>query len=114
MLIIVKIVDSILDLLKLRFKSARAKIAKLVLHANNFVVLNYKSISLPYLSSTIYLCANSQPTIESSENLKFAPYNFGYPGLQEHLEESGIDISNSKYNYRQQLLEICARHDTWN
>lgn len=114
MLIIVKIVNSILDLLKLQFKSARVKIVKLALHVSNFVVLTCKSTSTHHPSSTIYLCVNSQPTIEASQNLKFAPYNFGYPGLEEHLKESGIDMSNTKYNYRQQLLEICTRYDTWN
>jgi len=92
MSITVKTVNSILDLSKLLFKFVRARTVKLVSLANNFVVLTYKSTTLTHSSSTIFLCVNSQPTIESSKDLKFAPYNFGYAGLAEHLEAAEIEI----------------------
>lgn len=44
-------------------------------------------------SSTIFLYAANDPIIESSQNLKFAPYNVAYPFLDEQVKTVGFDIS---------------------
>ena len=44
-------------------------------------------------SSTIYLYAANDPIIESSSNLKFAPYNVAYPKLDEHAKACNFDLS---------------------
>jgi hypothetical protein len=36
---------------------------------------------------------NSQPTIESSTDLVFAPYNFSYPGIEKDITASKINPS---------------------
>jgi len=35
----------------------------------------------------------SEPVIEASSNLRFAPFNIAYPGLKEHVEKSELDPS---------------------
>jgi hypothetical protein len=44
-------------------------------------------------SSTIYLYAANDPIIESSNNLKFAPYNVAYPYLDQQVATVGFDVS---------------------
>lgn len=48
--------------------------------------------------STIYLYAQSDPIIESSNNLVFAPYNISYPLLAQHAEAVGFNTSINKWN----------------
>jgi hypothetical protein len=43
------------------------------------------------------LYAANDPIIESSANLKFAPYNVAYPCLDEHVKAVGFDISINKW-----------------
>ena len=40
--------------------------------------------------STIYLYTPNDPIVESSSNLKFSPYNFKYPALQEHSKTADL------------------------
>ena len=44
-----------------------------------------------YPSSTVYLYAQNDPIIESSDHLTFAPYNLSYPHLIEQMTEAGLD-----------------------
>ena len=41
----------------------------------------------------MYLYAANDPIIESSSNLKFAPYNVAYPFLDQHAKDVGFDTS---------------------
>jgi len=43
----------------------------------------------------VYLYAANDPIIESSNNLKFAPYNVAYPLLDEQVKEIGFDTSTA-------------------
>ena len=47
--------------------------------------------------STIYLFAQNDPIIESSSNLKFAPYNLAYPKLDEHVAAVGFNPAANKW-----------------
>ena len=47
--------------------------------------------------STIYLYVASDPIIESSNNLTFAPYNLAYPLLGEHVKSAGFDPNQNKW-----------------
>jgi len=52
-----------------------------------------KLILLKIFSSTVFLYVNNDPIIESSSNLKFAPYNVSYPLLDKHATSVGFDPS---------------------
>ena len=60
-------------------------------------ILDTYAQTQPYLlfSSTVFLYAANDPIIESSNNLKFAPYNVAYPFLDEHVKAVGFDTSNN-------------------
>ena len=76
--------------------SVIVQIVKFLLHVNNSdaVILSSNSIiSYTSLSSTVYLYVANEPVIESSSNLKFAPFNATYPKLDEHVQAAGFDIS---------------------
>jgi hypothetical protein len=47
-----------------------------------------KSKLLVNCSCTIYLYAANDPVIEASSNLRFAPFNIGYPLLREHAQKA--------------------------
>lgn len=47
------------------------------------------------ISSTVFLYVLNDPIIESSSNLKFAPYNVAYPLLDQHVQQAGFDPSKS-------------------
>lgn len=49
-------------------------------------------------NSTVYLFCETEPIIESSSNLTFAPYNLAYPHLDRHVDASGLDISQNKWD----------------
>ena len=49
-------------------------------------------------NSSVYLYVLSEPGIESSTNLKFAPYNVAYPKLEEHAAAVGFDLNVNKWN----------------
>lgn len=49
-------------------------------------------------NSTIYLFAESDPVIESSENLVFAPYNLRYPRLDEQVGASELNFEENKWD----------------
>jgi hypothetical protein len=36
--------------------------------------------------------------IESSNNLKFGPFNLAYPGLKEHAQQAGLNTEVNKWN----------------
>ena len=57
-------------------------------------VNNYTSLTDSCFSSIVYLYAQNDPVIESSSNLKFAPYNVAYPFLDQHAAQVGFDTSN--------------------
>ena len=40
----------------------------------------------------------SDPIIESSNNLVFAPFNVGYPHLDEHVKAAGFDATCNKWD----------------
>jgi len=49
-------------------------------------------------SSTIYLYAQNDPIIESSDNLTFAPYNLSYPFLLEQMNEAELDPYHNRWD----------------
>jgi hypothetical protein len=46
----------------------------------------------------VYLYVLNDPIIESSSNLKFAPYNVAYPLLNEHARQVGFDPQMNKWD----------------
>jgi hypothetical protein len=48
-------------------------------------------------SCTIYLFTQNDPVIEASSNLRFAPFNIGYPKLSEHVAAAGLDPNVNKW-----------------
>jgi hypothetical protein len=40
----------------------------------------------------IFLFSSSEPAIESSNDLFFAPYNGAYPLQDEHFQKAGLDL----------------------
>ena len=48
-------------------------------------------------SCTIYLYAANDPVIEASSNLRFAPFNIGYPHLREHAAKAQLDLAINKW-----------------
>ena len=48
--------------------------------------------------STVYLFAGNNPCIESSKNVKFGPYNLGYPKMDEHVKTSGLKIDENVWD----------------
>ena len=46
----------------------------------------------------MFLYTPNEPVIESSDNLKFAPYNVGYPLLDKHAESIGFDVNTNKWD----------------
>ncbi len=46
----------------------------------------------------MYLYVLNDPIIESSQNLKFAPYNVAYPLLDEHARSVGFDPQVNKWD----------------
>ena len=49
-------------------------------------------------NSTIYLFSETDPIIESSNNLTFAPYNLAYPLLDQHAAASGLNSDENKWD----------------
>jgi hypothetical protein len=49
-------------------------------------------------SSTVFLYTPNDPIIESSKNLKFAPYNVSYPLLDQHATTVGFDVTQNKWD----------------
>ena len=99
---IVKTVPSILVLLNPPSSLGIALISRSVLHAVNIESLTVPSNSqiidscshdlLPSIDSYVY--AMTDPTLEKCRNVRFAPYNFAYPGQNEHFEKAKLDPSN--------------------
>lgn len=56
----------------------------------------------------MYLYAANDPIIESSVDLKFAPYNIAYPKLDEQTEASGFDLSANKWDL---IFDFTKRED---
>lgn len=50
------------------------------------------------VNASIYLYAQNDPIIESSSNLKFAPYNLAYPLLDQHTAAVGFDPNANKWD----------------
>ena len=48
--------------------------------------------------STVYLFTETEPAIESSNNLTFAPYNVSYPHQDEHLTQSELNPEDNKWD----------------
>ena len=48
-------------------------------------------------SCTIYLFSQNDPVIEASTNLKFAPFNIGYPKLSEHVAAAELNPNVNKW-----------------
>ena len=48
--------------------------------------------------STVYLYAANDPVIESSNNLRFGPYNLAYPKLDEHAKAAGLRAEENKWD----------------
>ena len=46
---------------------------------------------------TFYLYCPSDPNIESSFDIKFAPYNFSYPKQDKDFQKVGFDPSNNRW-----------------
>jgi len=49
-------------------------------------------------SSKIFLYAQNDPIIESSNHLEFAPYNVAYPHLLEHMHEAGLPTDHNRWD----------------
>lgn len=49
-------------------------------------------------NSSIYLFCETDPVIESSDGLLFAPYNLAYPLQDQHIEASGLNIEHNKWD----------------
>lgn len=48
---------------------------------------------------TVYLFSATNLTLEKADNLVLAPFNFIYPGIHEHFQNSQIDLSvNNGFN----------------
>ena len=48
--------------------------------------------------TTFYVHVTSKAVIEDSNTLFFAPYNWNYPGIDEHYKLSGLDKSRNNWN----------------
>lgn len=48
--------------------------------------------------STVYMYTTGDPVIESSNNIKIAPYNLAYPKLGEHVNECGFDVNDNRWD----------------
>jgi len=48
--------------------------------------------------SDVYLYAQNQPIIESSQGLRFAPYNLAYPFLDKHAIAAGLSKDDNKWD----------------
>lgn len=46
----------------------------------------------------MFLYAANDPVIESSNNLKFGPFNLAYPGLKQQAELAGLNTEVNKWN----------------
>lgn len=46
----------------------------------------------------MFLYAQNDPIIESSNNIVFAPYNLEYPHLKEQMEEAGLTCTNNRWD----------------
>jgi len=46
----------------------------------------------------VFLYTPNDPIIESSKNLKFAPYNVGYPLLDQHVAQVNFDVTANKWD----------------
>ena len=46
----------------------------------------------------MFLYTPNDPIIESSKNLKFAPYNVSYPLLDQHAATVGFDVTQNKWD----------------
>eukprot|EP00913_Durusdinium_trenchii_P021979 g20652.t1 len=47
---------------------------------------------------TFYLHCHTEPVIESSKELRIAPFNAKYPGLPKQFEEAGFDATKNYWN----------------
>lgn len=50
------------------------------------------------LNTTVYLFCETDPVIESSEGLIFAPYNLAYPLQDQHVEAAGLKTEHNKWD----------------
>ena len=46
----------------------------------------------------MFLYTPNDPIIESSKNIKFAPYNVSYPLLDQHAATVGFDVTQNKWD----------------
>lgn len=62
---------------------------------NNFVaeIAISKDKTSYFKSCHINLFTNSEPIIESSDELIFAPYNFAYEDLKDHFRNANLNVS---------------------
>lgn len=49
-------------------------------------------------NSVVYLFCETEPVIESSNNLTFAPYNVAYPLQDKHAEATELDVNENKWD----------------
>lgn len=57
---------------------------------------------------TIFLHSASDPSIELSSDLRFAPFNFKYPLLDQQVQAAGMDVS---VNFWSQIFDFNAKPD---
>jgi len=44
------------------------------------------------------LFSQTEPVIESSTSITFGPFNGGYPGLAQHIQQAGLNVSVNKWS----------------
>lgn len=64
-------------------------------------------------SCTIYLYVANDPIIESSSDLKFAPFNVAYPLLDQQVQSVGFDVSKYLSKVNQVIMVIYVDVNKW-
>jgi hypothetical protein len=71
------------------------------------------------INSKLWLYTPNDPIVESSNNLTFAPYNFKYPHLKQHVDKAQLigeftdddGVIQKKVNKWSQIYDFTKKED---
>jgi protein XRP2 len=54
----------------------------------------------------VFIASDSEPALEKATNVKVAPYNFAYPLISQHFEETKLGLKDPQNNKWSQVFDF--------
>ena len=88
------------DLLKAHYLSEIVKVASSYIYPKGIQISCAASQFRISDSSDIKACvyASSDPALENAKSIQLGPYNFTYPGIDEHFEKAKLNLDSDKWS----------------